>query len=190
MGIQQGEKTESSLLEPADEIEIFSLGDTRLKVLMEELLNETSRSILNAIFEGRQTAGEIASYLNLSVSLVVYHLDRFVQTGIIKISGTEVNSKNRKMKLYDSKKKAIIIKLNQNDEDRSKIKKSFILSTSIAVISVISMIIQLFDFQNQIQLAIVDTDTITTPISKYFLVILSGIVATIATGIAIWLKKK
>lgn len=91
------------------EIEILSITDERLKVLAEELSNETSRAILNCIFEGKRTAGEIASILNMSLPLVGYHIERLLKANIIRIAGIELNSKRREKKVYDAKKVAIMV---------------------------------------------------------------------------------
>lgn len=180
----------SSVIDYPEEIEIFSLPDERLRLLMEELSNETSQSIMKCILEGNRTAGEIANITNLSISLVTYHLERLLKTGIIRISNVEMNSKNKATKVYNSKKTTIIIKL-QKDFNISKIKSLFALSASIATIGIIMMIVQIVDVQNQIQMVLTDHDT--QPVStiiNYMPIILSGIITTAASIIAIWLKKK
>jgi DNA-binding transcriptional ArsR family regulator len=180
---------ESSVIECTDEIEILSLDDDRLKILLEELSNKTSRSILKSITERKQTAGEIANSLNLSISLVVYHLERFLKTGLVKISNVKVNSKNRENKVYDSKKIAIIIKLNHDDfELKHRIRNLFIASTSIAVIGIIITVIQF----TQPNVAFNDPDTPSFIIyaTKYLPILLTGVITCIGTSLAIWFKRK
>jgi len=183
--------TNSSVIDYPEEIEIFSLPDERLKLLMEELSNETSQSIIKCILEGNRTAGEIASMTNLSISLVAYHLERLLKTGIIKISNVEMNSKNRATKVYNSTKTTIVIKLQKDSNLSNKIKSLLALSASIATIGMIMMIVQFVGLQNQIQIVLTDPDKQSfSLIIKYIPIILSGIITTAATVIAVWLKKK
>lgn len=180
----------SSVIDCPEEIEIFSLPDERLRLLMEELSNETSQSIMKCILEGNRTAGEIANMTSLSISLVAYHLERLLKTGIIRISNVEMNSKNKATKVYNSKKTTIVIKL-QKDFNINKIKSLLALSTSIATIGMIMMIVQFVGLQNQIQIVLTDPDKQSfSLIIKYIPIILSGIITTVATVITVWLKKK
>lgn len=175
------------------EIEILSITDERLKVLAEELSNETSRAILNCIFEGKRTAGEISGTLNMSLPLVGYHIERLLKTNIIRISGIELNSKRREKKVYDAKKVAIIIQLNPNDPDlRRRLRRLFILSASVATIGIVSVIWQVVSLQNQLQIVITNPEDLMTPFRHYVPVILSGIgVATsaILAWAIRWLKR-
>lgn len=180
---------ESSVIECTDEIVILSLDDERIKILLEELSNETSRSILKSITERKQTAGEIANSLNLSISLVVYHLERFLKTGLVKISNLKVNSKNRENKVYDSKKIAIIIKLNHDDSElKHKIRNLFVASTSIAIIGTITTVMQFT--QPNVALNDPDTPSFIIYATKYLPILLSGMIAGVGASLAIWFKRK
>lgn len=181
--------TESSIVECTDEIDVLTLDDERLKMLLEELSNESSRTILKSVIERKQTAGEIATELNLSISLVVYHLERFLKTGLVKISNVKINSKNRENKIYDSKKVAIIIKLNQSDfELKSKIKNLFIVSVCITVIGMITVVMQFT--QPYVTLNDPDMPSSIIYVTKYIPILLSVIITSIGTSLAIWFKRK
>ncbi len=180
---------ESDVIECTNEIEILSLDDERLKILLEELSNKTSRSILKSITERKQTAGEIANELNLSISLVAYHLERFLKTGLVKISNMKINSKNRENKVYDSKKIAIIIKLNHDDlELKHKIRNLFVVSTCIAVIGMITVVMQFT--QPHVALNDPDTPSVIIYATKYLPILLSGIITCVGASLTIWLKRK
>lgn len=175
------------------EIEILSITDERLKILAEELSNETSRAILNCIFEGKKTAGEIAGIMNISLPLVGYHIERLLKANIIRIAGVELNSKRREKKVYDAKKVAIIIQLNPNDPDlRRRLQRLFILSALVATIGVVSIIWQVVSLQNQIQMVITDPNDFLTPLRPLIPVILSGIGGAVSVALAWaigWLKR-
>ncbi len=158
------------------EVEILSMTDERLKILGEELSNDTSRAILNCIFEGKRTTGEIANTLNLSLPLVIYHIERLLKTNIIKIANVELNSKGREKKVYDAKRAAIIIQLNPKDTRlRQKLQRLFILSAAVAAIGAVSAIWQVADLQNQVQAIVTDPDRPTISLSPIIPVVLSGI---------------
>lgn len=175
------------------EIEIVSLDDERLKILGEELSSETGRAILNCVFQGKPTAGEIASTLNLSLPLVIYHLERLMKTTIIKIAGVELNSRGREKKVYGAKKVAIVIQLNPNDANlKRRLRRLFILSASVTAIGVMSATWQAINLQDQVQFVITDPEDFVTPLRPLIPVILSGIggaaSAVLAWAIG-WLKR-
>jgi DNA-binding Lrp family transcriptional regulator len=174
------------------EIEIISLDDERLKILGEEISSDTGRAILSCIFQGKTTAGEIARTLNLSLPLVIYHIERLMKTTIIKIAGVELNSKGRERKVYGAKA-AIVIHLNPNDANlKRRLRRLFILSASVTAIGVVSAIWQAVNLQNQVQFVISDPEDFVTPLRPLIPVILSGIggAASAALAWAIgWLKR-
>lgn len=176
------------------EIEILSLTDERLKILGEELSNDTSRTILNYIFEGKRTAGEIATTLNLSLPLVIYHVERLLKTNIIKIAGVELNSKGRQKKVYDAKKVAIVIQLNSKDADlRRKLQRLFVLSASVAAIGMAAAIWQAVSLQGQVQFVLTNPEDFAGPLRPLVPIILSSVggaaSAVLAWAIG-WLKRR
>jgi predicted transcriptional regulator len=169
------------------EIEIVSISDKRLKVLGEELSNENSCAILNCIMQGKKTAGEIATTLNLSLPLVVYHIQRLLQSKMIRIDGIELNSKGREKKIYNINKAAIIIQLNPDDPVlRERLKRLFMLSAAVAAIATLSLVWYISEIQNQMVASITDPDLPSTPqqISLLIPLALSSAAATVSAALA------
>lgn len=105
------ENTDSSeLFAKAEEnVDILTTDDLRIKSIGEAFANDTSRRILIKIFEGVNTAGEIATKLDISLPLSVYHLKRLEQSGLIKVGDITVSSKQQKINHYVPMKLAFIL---------------------------------------------------------------------------------
>ncbi|WP_337861509.1 helix-turn-helix domain-containing protein [Nitrososphaera sp.] len=142
----------------ATEVEILSIDDERLKILGEELSNETARAILRCLVDGRKTAGEIASALNISLPLVSYHMARLSKADVVHVTSVDLNSKGREMKKYDHKKSAIIIHLNPEDQSlKHKLEKLFIISSSICAAGLIYATVQSIGIDS-LSLTVTDLD--------------------------------
>ncbi|MDE1878723.1 MAG: helix-turn-helix transcriptional regulator [Thaumarchaeota archaeon] len=92
-----------------DSIEILTTDDKRLKIIGEEISNETGRAILSKLFEGVTNASAIASSLGISIQLVGWHIQRLSDVGLISANRVEQSSKNKKVCHYEPKKIALII---------------------------------------------------------------------------------
>ncbi len=92
-----------------DKIEILSTDDDRIKTVGELLSSDSSRAILKLLFNDQMTANQIAQKTEISLPLVIYHLKKMQDAGIVKISQTEKNTKSHDMKYYTVDKFAIVI---------------------------------------------------------------------------------
>lgn len=113
-----------------DKIEVFSSEDDKLKFLGELLSNESSRQILLLLTNREMSANELSEKTNLRLSLVIHHLNKMQQVGIVKIVKTEKNTKNHDMKYYSAKSGIMIFP----KEISEKVKKSKSLSISLTKI--------------------------------------------------------
>lgn len=109
-----------------DKIEILSSGDEKLKYLGELLSNESSRKILLMLTEQTMSANELSEKTNLRLSLIIHHLNKMQQVGIVKISKIGKNSKNHDVKYYSAKSGIVI--LPQTVSEKAKSSKSLSLS--------------------------------------------------------------
>lgn len=105
-----------------DKIEIFSNTDDRLKFLGKMLNNDSSRKILSLLVEHELTANEISLQTELSLSLILHHLNKMMQAGIVSISKTSMNTKNQPMKYYRAKSGILI--LPEKASEKAKKSKS------------------------------------------------------------------
>ncbi len=92
-----------------DKIEILSTDDDKIKAVGELLSSDSSRAILKLLFNDQMTANQIAQKTEISLPLVIYHLKKMQDAGIVKISQTEKNTKSHDMKYYTIDKFAIVI---------------------------------------------------------------------------------
>ena len=113
-----------------DKIEIFASDDDKLKFLGELLGNESSRKILLLLTNHEMSANDLSEKTNLRLSLVIHHLNKMQQVGIVKIAKTEKNTKNHDMKYYSAKSGIMIF----SKEISEKAKKSKSLSVSLTKI--------------------------------------------------------
>lgn len=106
-----------------DKIEILSTDDQRIKAVGELLSSDSSRTILKLLFNDQMTANQIAQKTETSLPLVMYHLKKMQDAGIVKISSTGKNTKARDMKYYTVDKFAIVI-LPSGFSEKAKSSKS------------------------------------------------------------------
>lgn len=106
-----------------EKIEILSTDDQKIKAVGELLSSDSSRSILKLLFNDQMTANQIAQKTETSLPLVMYHLKKMQDAGIVTISSTGKNSKSHDMKYYTIDKFAIVI-LPSGMSEKAKSSKS------------------------------------------------------------------
>ena len=111
----------------SDKIEIFLSDDEKIKTVGELLTNNSSRTILQLLFDEELSANEISLKTNISLQLVKYHLNKMQDIKMVKISKIGKNVKAQDMKYYKATKFAIVI-LPSKVSDRAKESKSLIRS--------------------------------------------------------------
>jgi DNA-binding transcriptional ArsR family regulator len=121
---------DSDLAVHAEEyIEIISTEDERIKIIGEELANDTGRAIFGRISHGITSSNELAKALDVSLPLVTWHVNRLLSVGLIKIEKVELSSKNKQMKYYGPVKTALVIipPENPSNNGASNSKKETVL---------------------------------------------------------------
>ena len=144
------------LVKAQEHIEVISTEDERIKIIGEELANDTGRAIFGKISQGMASTNDLAKSLDVSLPLVNWHITRLLGVGLIKIEKIELSSKNKQMKFYGPVKTAFVIVPPGNTVNAiSKSKKEAIFLqlrhylASIAAFVIIGPIIYLFE-KNQI----------------------------------------
>ena len=108
-------KTSDELTVKAEEyLEVISTEDERIKIIGEELANDTGRAIFGKISQGIVTPNELAKALNISLPLINWHINRLLSVGLVKVDKIEMSSKNKEMKYYGPVKTALVIVPPQN----------------------------------------------------------------------------
>lgn len=151
------ESDDSFLVKAQEHIEVISTEDERIKIIGEELANDTGRAIFGKISQGTSSTNDLAKSLNISLPLVNWHINRLLNVGLIKVEKIELSSKNKQMKYYGPVKTAFVIvpPANPTENNISKSKKEAIFMqlrhylASIAAFVIVGPVIYLVE-QNQI----------------------------------------
>lgn len=166
----------------SDEIDIMSTEDEKIKLIGEVLSNDSSRTVLKLLFENPMTANEIAQKTEFLLSLVIYHLNKMQDAGIVKISKTIKNSKEHDMKYYTINKFAIIIMPSKASENARKsksllnsLKRSYKFA-AIGITALMSWFISESILQSHVSLDKAAWGTNTIPNSTYLSIIIVLIV--------------
>jgi len=69
-----------------EKIKILATDDEKIKSFGELFTNDSSREILQLLFNEELTATQIAQKTDISLQLVKYHLNKLQSLGIVKIS--------------------------------------------------------------------------------------------------------
>jgi DNA-binding transcriptional ArsR family regulator len=157
------EYKELDIIGLTEKVEIISTDDVKIKSVGELLSSDSSRNILKLLFDQVLTANQIAQKTGISLPLVIYHLKKMQEMGIVKITNVGKNVKTQDMKYYTSSKFAIVI-LPSNLTERAKTSKSLANSfktiykfASIAVAAVATW------FVSQITQKIQTAPSVSTP---------------------------
>lgn len=112
------EETDLSV-KPEEYLEVISTDDERIKIIGEELANDTGRAIFGKISQGVASPNELAKTLEISLPLVNWHINRLLSVGLIKVDKVEMSQKNKQMKYYGPVKTALVIIPPQNPSDNT-----------------------------------------------------------------------
>lgn len=105
-----------------DKIEIISTDDEKIKLVGSLLSNDSSRTILKLLLDDEMTANEIAQKTQMLISLVIHHLQKLQEAGLVKINKIGKNSKGRDMKYYVTTNLTVIIMPSKMSEKAKKSK--------------------------------------------------------------------
>ena len=111
-----------------EKIKILATDDEKIKSFGELFTNDSSREILQLLFNEEMTANQIAQKTGISLQLVKYHLNKLQDLGVVKISKIEKNSKSQDMKVYSATKFSIVIvppKLSEKTRESKLLVRSF-----------------------------------------------------------------
>ena len=147
------EKSNDDLTE---QIKILATDDEKIKLFGELLTNDSSREILQLLFNEELTATQIAQKTGISLQLVKYHLIKLQDLGIAKISKIEKNSKSKDMKIYTASKFSIVIvppKFSEKTKESKLLVRSFqhiYKVTGLAIATGLSGLFSFSQFKNKI----------------------------------------
>ena len=111
-----------------ENFKILSTDDEKIKSFGEMFTNDSSREILQLLFNEELSAAQIAQKSNISLQLVKYHLAKLQSLDVVKISKIEKNSKSQDMKIYTALKFSIVIvppTLSKKTKESKSLARSF-----------------------------------------------------------------
>lgn len=113
--------------EPIDsgKIDILSTEDEKLKEIGEILSSDSSRQILKLLFNNSLSANQIAQKTEMSLPLVIHHLKKMQNVGVVKITNIGKNTKSHDVKFYTIDKVAIVILPSEMQQSAKKSKSLF-----------------------------------------------------------------
>ncbi|KER06926.1 ArsR family transcriptional regulator protein [Marine Group I thaumarchaeote SCGC AAA799-E16] len=138
-----------------EKIKILATDDEKIKSFGELFTNDSSREILQLLFNEEMTANQIAQKTDISLQLVKYHLNKLQDLGVVKISKVEKNSKSQDMKVYSATKFSIVIvppKLSEKTKESKLLVRSFRHIYKVAGLGIatgVSGLFSLSQFQNK-----------------------------------------
>lgn len=109
----------------SDRVEILSTEDQKIKAIGEILSSDSSREILKILFNDSLTANQISQKTEISLPLVIYHLKKMQESGVVKITSVGKNTKSHDMKFYTVDKLAIVILPSKMSEPAKQSKSLF-----------------------------------------------------------------
>jgi DNA-binding transcriptional ArsR family regulator len=138
-----------------ENIKILATDDKKIKSFGEILSNDSSREILQLLFNDELTASQIAQKSDVSLQLVKYHLNKLQDLGVVKVSKIEKNSKSQDMKIYTASKFSIVIvppKISEKTKESKLLVRSFrhiYKVVGFGIATGLSGLLSLSQFQNK-----------------------------------------
>lgn len=114
--------------EITEKIKIIATDDDKIKSFGELLTNDSSRAILQLLFNEELTALQIAEKTGISLQLVKYHIIKLQDLGVVKVTKIEKNSKSQDMKFYSASKFSMVIvppKYSEKTKESKLLVRSF-----------------------------------------------------------------
>ena len=118
-------------------IKVFKPTDESLKLLGELLTNETSRRIILTLGESEMYVNKLAEKLDIRVSLVIHHLKKLGELGLLDIVEKPISKRTKDHKFF--KLSTDVFLSFTEDKDDNKLKKLFRSGIKFTVIGIIGV---------------------------------------------------
>ena len=148
--------------EITEKIKIIATDDEKIKSFGELLTNDSSRAILQLLFNEELTALQISEKTGISLQLVKYHIIKLQDLGVVKVTKVEKNSKSQDMKFYSASKFSMVIvppKYSEKTKESKLLVRSFrhiYKITGLGISAGISGLMSLFLLQQESRIQVPD----------------------------------
>ena len=92
-----------------DEVKVFGADDRSLKLLGELLSNDTSRKIIRQLIEKQMYTNELATKLDIPISLVMHHLKKLEELNLVDVEEKQITKKTKKHKFFRMSGKIFVL---------------------------------------------------------------------------------
>jgi len=136
-----------------DKIKVFDAEDSKLKILGELLSNDTSRKIIRMLIRKECYTNEISKKLDIRVSLVIHHLKKLEELGVLEITHKQIVKKGNDHR-YFRMVPGMFLAPNHTKEEIDKsgfLKKIFREGIKFASIGIAGMIVWFSDLTHTIE---------------------------------------
>ncbi len=99
-----------------DEVKVFGADDRSLKLLGELLSNDTSRKIIRRLIEKQMYTNELATKLDIPISLVIHHLKKLEELNLVDVEEKQITKKTKKHKFFRMSGKIFVLPNDSNAE--------------------------------------------------------------------------
>lgn len=100
-------------------IKVFA-SDDNLKALGELLSNDSSRSIIYNLMTREMYTNEISTKLDMRVSLVIHHLKKLEDLGLLEITEKKIKRKGQEHRFFQIKSNIFVVLDNTKEEIKEK----------------------------------------------------------------------
>lgn len=121
--MEENEKSDKDF----DKIKVFSSDDEKLKILGELLSNKSSRDIIRLLIGKEMYTNEIATKLDIRSNLVIHHLKKLEDLGVLEITEKKISKKGNKHRHFRMNSYLFLAPNSIQDEkkDRGILKRIF-----------------------------------------------------------------
>ena len=174
-------------------IKVFSSEDEKLKLLGELLSNKSSRDIIKLLVHEEHYTNEIASKLDLRPNLVIHHLKKLEELGLLETTNKRIVKKGNEHRHFKINPSLLITPRYSKDEIEKNgfLKKIFKEGLKISVVSIAAISAWFVGTRNKIT---EQTDSIATewgPQEPNFeTIFFVPIIIAVSCIVLFWFRKK
>lgn len=95
--------------EPDESTQIVGFNDQEAGEIFEALASETTRDVLEAVYNHPGTASEIAENVETSLQNAKYHLDKLQEAELIEVADTWYSEQGNEMKVYAPTSESVVL---------------------------------------------------------------------------------
>lgn len=134
----------------AKKVKVFGSEDDNLKMLGELLSNKSSRDIIRLLIERETYTNEIAKKLDLRANLVIHHLKKLEELGLLEITQKKIVKNGHNHRCFRMVPNLFLSPnhRSENIQQNGILKKVFKESVKFAVIGFVASIVFISDIAN------------------------------------------